>query len=312
MTPRHDAASYRRVIPPRHTAGSRRVGAGSHGKRHTQRRPNRIARARPEVFRHVAEIRRTRTDRAQNAEPVPKVTPMAASAPPGWYENPSGEGNLRYWDGSTWTDHYHDKHATGSSVEPLTAAPSSLEKAEDRGEWDPDEVWAATGKPLTGIGAGRYKLTKFYLFFEKGMLRTNAQQVPVAALLDIDVRQSMSQKARGVGDIVVHIQRSTGVEIVTLEDIPNFREGQRALNEVSAAARAHIRASQNTTTVNYQGAPPFAASQGQPASTAQPERPVVPPVDYVAQLEKLGQLRDAGVLTEGEFQAKKEEILRRI
>jgi hypothetical protein len=237
---------------------------------------------------------------------------MAASAPPGWYENPSGEGNLRYWDGSTWTDHYHDKQATGSSVEPMAATPTSLAKAGDQGEWDPDEVWAATGKPLTGIGAGRYKLTRFYLFFEKGMLRTNAQQVPVAALLDIDVRQSMSQKARGVGDIVVHIQRSTGVEIVTLEDIPNFREGQRALNEVSAAARAHIRTAQNTTTVNYQGTPPFPVSQAQPASAGQSEHPVVPAVDYVAQLEKLGQLRDAGVLTDEEFQAKKADILRRI
>jgi hypothetical protein len=186
-----------------------------------------------------------------------------------------------------------------------------VEKSGDAGEWDPDEVWAATGKPLTGIGAGRYKLTKFYLFFEKGTLRTNAQQVPVAALFDIDVRQSMSQKARGVGDIVVHIQRSTGVEIVTLEDIPNFREGQRALNEVSAAARAHIRTAQNTSTVNYQGAPPF-VGQGQSAGPVQPEQAVLPQVDYVAQLEKLGQLREAGVLTDEEFQAKKAEILRRI
>jgi hypothetical protein len=121
----------------------------------------------------------------------------------------------------------------------------------------------------------------------------------------------MSQKARGVGDIVVLIQRSTGVEVVTLEDIPNFREGQLALNEVSAAARAHVRTAQNTTTVNYHGAPPFAATQP-PAATVPPEQPVVPAVDYVAQLEKLGQLRDAGVLTDEEFQAKKAEILRRI
>jgi hypothetical protein len=42
------------------------------------------------------------------------------------------------------------------------------------------------------------------------------------------------------------------------------------------------------------------------------EQQVVPAVDYVAQLEKLGQLRDAGVLTDEEFQAKKAEILRRI
>jgi len=238
---------------------------------------------------------------------------MAESTPAGWYANPSGQGDLRYWDGGTWTDHYRERPQTSHSHLPqATAVASSTSSGSTyEGEWDPDVVWAARGKPLTGIGAGRYKLTKFYLFFEKGTLRTNAQQVPVASLTDIDVRQSMSQKARGVGNIVVHIQRSTGVEVVTLEDIPNFREGQLALNEVSAAARAHIRTAENTTTVNYQGAPPFAANQ-LPASAVQPEPQMIPTVDYVAQLEKLGELRDSGILTDEEFQAKKAEILRRM
>ncbi|MFX8425916.1 DUF2510 domain-containing protein [Acinetobacter baumannii] len=26
-------------------------------------------------------------------------------APPGWYGDPSGDGALRWWDGSAWTDH---------------------------------------------------------------------------------------------------------------------------------------------------------------------------------------------------------------
>ena len=91
---------------------------------------------------------------------------------------------------------------------------------------DPDAIWQAVGKPITGIGAGKYKLTAHYLFFEKGTLRTDSQQVPVSALLDVDVRQSMTQKARGVGTVVVHIQRPTRVELVALEDIPSFREGQ--------------------------------------------------------------------------------------
>jgi hypothetical protein len=141
-------------------------------------------------------------------------------------------------------------------------------------------------------------------------LRTNAQQAPVASLLDIDVRQSMSQKARGVGDVVVKIQRATGIEIVTLEDIPNFREGQRAINEAAATARAHLRTAQNTQTINHHGAPPVAGNVQTGASFE--GQPIVPAVDYVAQLEKLGQLRDSGILTDEEFQTKKSEILRRI
>lgn len=96
----------------------------------------------------------------------------------------------------------------------------------------------------------------------------------VASLVDIDFRQSMSQRARGVGTIIVPIQRVTGVEVVTLEDIPNFREGQLALNEVSAAARAHLRTAQNTSTVNYQGASPFAA-QPPPSPEEQSSAPVI-------------------------------------
>lgn len=40
--------------------------------------------------------------------------------------------------------------------------------------------------------------------------------------------------------------------------------------------------------------------------------PAAPAVDPVSQLERLGKLRDAGVLTEAEFESKKAEILSRI
>ena len=107
---------------------------------------------------------------------------------------------------------------------------------------------------MTGIGAGKYKLTAHYLFFEKGTLRTDSQQVPIAAVLDVDVKQSMAQKARGVGNVVVHIQRPTRVEIVTMEDIPNFREGQRVINDAAHSAPHLIQRNQNT--MRYEGAMP--------------------------------------------------------
>ena len=40
------------------------------------------------------------------AEPVVDVAPAAESAvPAGWYADPSGRFELRYWDGSAWTEH---------------------------------------------------------------------------------------------------------------------------------------------------------------------------------------------------------------
>lgn len=38
--------------------------------------------------------------------PATPATPVAQALPPaGWYEDPSGAGGLRFWDGAEWTDH---------------------------------------------------------------------------------------------------------------------------------------------------------------------------------------------------------------
>ncbi|MDA2944051.1 MAG: DUF2510 domain-containing protein [Actinomycetota bacterium] len=42
------------------------------------------------------------------ATPAPAPTPApasAAAAPAGWYADPSGRFELRYWDGGRWTEH---------------------------------------------------------------------------------------------------------------------------------------------------------------------------------------------------------------
>lgn len=33
------------------------------------------------------------------------TTPSTPSVPPGWYADPAGRYELRYWDGSAWTEH---------------------------------------------------------------------------------------------------------------------------------------------------------------------------------------------------------------
>jgi hypothetical protein len=69
------------------------------------------------------------------------------------------------------------------------------------------------------------------------------------------------------------------------------------------AGRRGIR-SKGKLTVTYQKvAQPVAASP----VAATPER-----IDPVEQIRKLGELRDAGILTQEEFEAKKADLLRRI
>jgi hypothetical protein len=49
--------------------------------------------------------------------------------------------------------------------------------------------------------------------------------------------------------------------------------------------------------------------QEQPAETAAPTAPAASEPEYVGELERLSQLRDQGILSDQEFEAKKKQIL---
>ncbi|WP_310961332.1 DUF2510 domain-containing protein [Nocardioides terrisoli] len=222
-------------------------------------------------------------------------------APAGWY--PVDGGHERFWDGAAWTEQVRDAPVpadTGSAPGALknaavSAAGRLLVKDQNLPE---DTVWSAVGKPVTGIGAGRYRMDANYLYFEKGTLRTESQQVPLAQVIDVDVKQTMTQKARSVFTLTVQIQRGAGVEIVLMEDIPDGRTAQRQINDATFAARNAIQQRQNT--MRYEGYNPIARAVAAPAPETGP--------DPVAQLKELAALKDAGILTEQEFTAKKTEI----
>jgi hypothetical protein len=216
----------------------------------------------------------------------------------GWHPDPSDPTHLLYWDGAQWTEHRHP-----------TPAQREARPKPQLGDSNLPTLWEAWGKPLSGIGGGRYRLTAHYLYFERGTLRTDSQQVPVSALHDIDVRQSMSQKARGVGTVIVHINRGNRMEVVQLVDVPNFREGQHAINDAATKARLHWQERQNTSTIRYQGLD--GSGPGVAAGSPAPSQ-VQPEPDYVQQLEQLAKLRDNGILSADEFISKKADILRRM
>jgi hypothetical protein len=259
-----------------------------------------------------------------------------ADASPGWYDD--GSGQQRWWDGTAWTAHIQ---GPATVLQTTGGEPTALQQLKDRARGairdysqelsdrvaeaarnaplrlpmqhdpshDTDAIWAATGRPLSGIGAGRYKLTQQYLLVEKGTFSTSAQQVLTHEIVDVDVAQSIVQKARGVGTIRVHVRRASGaIETLQLEDIPDFREGTAALNRVAHEERERVILRDRTSRkqVDYSGTPPIAAVQVAVASGAAATGGTSTLND---ELGRLVAYRDAEVLSEDEFAAAKRKLL---
>ncbi len=47
-----------------------------------------------------------------------------ASPPANWYDDPENASQLRYWDGTAWTDHRSPKYAAAPSPQPASAPPA--------------------------------------------------------------------------------------------------------------------------------------------------------------------------------------------
>jgi hypothetical protein len=99
------------------------------------------------------------------------------------------------------------------------------------------------------------------------------------------------------------IEEHTGLPPQELED----QDLEQAMQELNIQAQSLTP--QDQAALVQQGAVPAVPDPN--TQTAQPreEAPVLNQPDYLAELEKLGELKEKGILTDEEFQAKKKQIL---
>lgn len=225
---------------------------------------------------------------------VGSVGGMNMNPQPGWY--PEGAG-LRWWDGNAWTEH----RQAGQPPVPTAAQPANGPLFEftshiagknarvhifnDRIEWN----------LARGVSGG--KVTAGLMTGGLSMLATGVRNGKAGSeMIPIKNISSVTTKRDGM--------LNTVVQVVTSGNTIDFR--------VSHAEAAQIRGILNDLILRgpLQSAPTI--QQSVPAS--QQSAPVIQQSapDVVGQLTQLGQLRDAGVLTAAEFDAKKAELLARM
>lgn len=207
------------------------------------------------------------------ADKASQAAPLPSYVPPGWYPDPTGVGAARYWDGSRWSKHHRD-------APPPDPVPSQDEAQEREAAKEAQEAAKREQEPVDekpqaklGMGLGWIKL------YDDRVESSQGGGSLKGAHAHIDSRGWRGQKSTVViegPDVAISIKSASNSGIAR-------NRSEKFIAQVnSAAARL---------------GPAAEESGGEP--------------DALAQLERLGNLRNTGVISEEEFTAKKEEMLKR-
>jgi len=100
------------------------------------------------------------------------------------------------------------------------------------------------------------------------------------------------------------IEEHTGLPPEQLED----QDLEQAMQELSIQPQP-LTSEEQAALAQQDGQPPAQVPQTQAAQPAQAAPASVDQPDYLAELERLAELRDKGIVTEEEFEAKKQQLL---
>jgi hypothetical protein len=254
-----------------------------------------------------------------DAFPPPPAPPPAAAAPA------AGK--------PSWKDRLKQVADQGKAIADQGKQKLAEQNAKRTEQWanDPNTLWFGESKnaatSAAGVSKARYRITKDRVWIESGLLGTRTESVPLWAIKDMDVRIAVWQQGKDVGDVVLNLEdpsyganqdmfnmsgniEGTTTGQVVLDNI----EGPYAVLDILSPLISEARSKktierQSTYVHNMTPGMPYGAPYGAPPPQAAPAAAPPPQLDMVEQLKKLGELRDAGILTEEEFAAQKAKLL---
>jgi membrane protein YdbS with pleckstrin-like domain len=167
-----------------------------------------------------------------------------------------------------------------------------------------------------GVGFLRWRTTEYVLTTDRlitreGIVAKNGREIPLERINDISFHQSVFERMVGSGDLVVESAGELGQE--PFHNVPKPHLVQNEIYRQVEQNQARVMRGQAF------GAPPPPPAAPAPIPPVAPApAPAAAPVpdaaapSAVRQIEELARLRDQGIISEADFQAKKDELLRRL
>lgn len=167
-------------------------------------------------------------------------------------------------------------------------------------------IWEGQKNDLTNLASsgklvgGHYQVTDRYLIISSGLLSSTTEQIPLYCVANMQVKQSIVQKARSVGDVIFALDEElSGTR--TFESIADPKGLITLLNP-------HVKAARDRKSFGQGEVGGGALMPG--ATVTQGGLIAMGQQDMISQLARLGQLRDTNLLTEAEFEQAKARILK--
>lgn len=249
-------------------------------------------------------------------EPVPSPEGTVPPPPPPAPGPTAGGGD----GGGGWRDKLKQVAEQGKELaeKGKQALAEQQAKQAEAAANDPNTLWVGekktAGASAVGVSTTRYRITRDKIYVESGLLSSVSEQVPMWAVLDVDVRQNVLQRSKNIGDVAVMIDTTaypgqSGTELL-LDNIEDPFSVRDLLNQHVAEARAKKQMLTQTQYLQHSG-PAFGAPAVGGMPPAAPGAAPAPssPVDVADQLRKLASLRDEGILSEEEFAVQKQKLL---